>query len=134
MEADYPFVAKREDCEPPKKPKLFIKDYEEFTEEKYPGEILTILRRHPIAGSISVYCHLENLSNEIYEGPHGKQHQELGKHAILITGYGTENGVNYYWVKNSWGTSWGVNGYGKIRRDLIKGFAYPKMPWLKSSG
>ena len=46
------------------------------------------------------------LLKEIYESPHGKRDDELGKHAILITGYGTENGVDYYWV-NFFGSFWG---------------------------
>jgi len=33
---------------------------------------------------------------------------------VLAAGYGTENGTPYYWVKNSWGTGWGDNGYVKI--------------------
>lgn len=51
-------------------------------------------------------------------------------HSVLAIGYGrTEDGLDYFIVKNSWGTAWGIEGYARIGSDnscgILEEASYP---------
>lgn len=55
----------------------------------------------------------------IYMGPAAKSTNQ-GGHAIQIIGWGKENGVDFWWIANSWGTDWGLSGYFRMKMNIGK--------------
>ncbi|KAK0604426.1 hypothetical protein LWI29_015549 [Acer saccharum] len=41
-------------------------------------------------------------------------------HGIVSVGYGTENGMDYWLVRNYWGTNWGEDGYIKLQCNVLE--------------
>merc|ERR1711908_76578 len=37
-------------------------------------------------------------------------------HGLLAIGYGSEDGLDYWHLKNSWGPNWGEGGFMRIKR------------------
>lgn len=45
-------------------------------------------------------------------------------HSVVIVGYGTSSGINYWNLRNSWGTTWGESGYIRLERGFFSTMQY----------
>jgi len=69
-------------------------------------------------GAVATTLHANHPSFQNYkEGVYSGCPSTKRDHAVIVVGYGTdENDGDYWLVKNSWGSWWGENGYGRIKR------------------
>lgn len=78
----------------------------------------------PISVGIAVTTDFLFYAEGVFDNPECSSAVEDQAHAVLAVGYGTENGKDYWLIKNSWSTYWGDNGYVKIaRKNNICGVA-----------
>ncbi|KAL0225646.1 hypothetical protein P9112_012970 [Eukaryota sp. TZLM1-RC] len=74
-----------------------------------------IYARGPIEVGICANDDLDNYKGGIFEDHTG---DKCLNHVVVLTGWGEENGVKYWVMRNSWGGFWGEEGYAKIKRGV----------------
>lgn len=116
-EADYPYKGRQGKCQ-------FDKSKvagRASAEKKVPADDEDALKNSvATVGPIAVGIDASHFSFQLYS--HGVYDESRCSstrldHAVLVVGYGTENGKDYWLVKNSWSTRWGDEGYVKIARN-----------------
>ena len=75
-----------------------------------------LVRKGPVSVAFEVVDDFRLYKSGVYSSTSCKSGPKDVNHAVLVIGYGVENGLPYWLVKNSWGTSWGEEGYFKMAR------------------
>jgi C1A family cysteine protease len=114
-EAQYPYTARDGTCHAAAGVAT-ISGYTDVT-PKSP----TALAAAAAVGPVSIAIDASGISFQLYHG--GIMKKMCGQnldHGVLLVGYGTDNGTDFWLVKNSWGASWGEKGYFRILREMDK--------------
>ena len=74
-----------------------------------------LMTNGPVQAAFEVYQDFMSYKSGIYHHISGSL---LGGHAVEMVGWGVENGTAYWTIKNSWGPSWGENGYFRIVKNV----------------
>lgn len=77
-----------------------------------------IMKNGPVEAAMMVYDDFLLYKSGVYHHVHGLR---LGGHAVKVLGWGTEDGVAYWLVANSWNYDWGDGGFFKILRGKNEG-------------
>jgi len=125
-ESDYPYTAKDGHC----KTVDSVATITGYTDVEAGSEdgLMSAVNGAPVSIAIEAdQSGFQFYSGGVFTGSCGKQLD----HGVLLVGYGTDGGDDYWLVKNSWGASWGDAGYiklvrGKDQCGLADAASYPK--------
>jgi len=126
LESNYGYTAKDGSCNKRVSKDVQINGYKDVKRGSE-SDLMSAIQKGPVSIAIEADQRgFQFYSSGVFTGQCGKQLD----HGVLLVGYGTENGDDYWLVKNSWGASWGVEGYiklvrGKDQCGLADSASYP---------
>ncbi|KAM0944642.1 putative actinidain [Dioscorea sansibarensis] len=116
-EHDYPYTGQDGSCNTEKEniKAVTIDGYQDVAPNE--NALLCAVVKQPVSVGIDASSiDFQLYTGGIYDGDCSSDPDDID-HAVLIVGYGSEKNIDYWIVKNSWGTSWGMQGYIYIRRN-----------------
>jgi len=113
IESDYEYQGQQSTCRSQEKTAAVqISSYQVVPADE--TSLLQAVTKQPVSIGIAASQELQFYAGGTYQGSCADQIN----HAVTAIGYGTdEQGQKYWLLKNSWGTTWGENGFMKILRD-----------------
>ncbi|XP_031129880.1 ervatamin-B-like [Ipomoea triloba] len=118
-ESDYPYEGAQESCNTQNlgTPAATISGYQEVAPTE--SALLAAVTNQPVSVGITIGGDVfQHYKTGVFTGDEGDCGSGY-RHAVTIIGYGTsDDGEDYWLVKNSWGNSWGESGYMKMARGI----------------
>jgi len=115
-ESSYPYRATDGSCRRPGSVAASIRGYEDVPENDE-AALAAAVAHQPVSVGINGGDYVFRFYDSGVLG--GSECGTELNHAITAVGYGTASDGSKYWLmKNSWGASWGENGYVRIRRGV----------------
>jgi len=131
-ESSYPYKAKGGSCSKGCKSATSITGFKDVPK----GDEDSLMKAANV-NPVSIAIEADQFAFQFYQG--GVMDGTCGKkldHGVLLVGYGTDGGQDYWKIKNSWGASWGEEGYIRVVRGknicgLADSASYPTSASLK---
>ncbi|CAJ0943561.1 unnamed protein product, partial [Mesorhabditis belari] len=113
----YPYTESDGTCQTQITRRNLIKDYKRLTTVQQMED--AIYWNGPITGAIRVPSSLHSAGTGIfYPDQTTCDATVTSGHTMAIVGYGTENGIDYWIIRNSWGPDWAEGGYFRMRKGV----------------
>merc|ERR1712232_911640 len=112
LEKDYPYKATNQRCSFSASKAVVTVSNSQLVGRRNEKEMLNFVGS---TGPLSI-CH-DAASWSSYKSGIMTSCRSGGGHCTQIVGYGTENGRDYWKVRNSWGSRFGENGHARLIRD-----------------
>jgi C1A family cysteine protease len=123
--SNYPYVSGNgllPACEPNHPPVQFSKPISVdwtgplSTKTNMAEDVMKMLQLGPVYVDMIASNPFQNLGQGILQEKDCATENNSGAHAVVIVGYGSDDGQDYWLIQNSYGKTWGVNGIGKFAR------------------
>lgn len=75
-----------------------------------------VAKHGPVLAAIHSNDDFFSYNSGVYDDPKCTNERSKINHGVVVVGYGSENGKDFWIVRNSWGYTWGEKGYMKLVR------------------